>query len=208
MLKIGLTGGIGCGKTTVAGLFAAKGVPVLDADQIARDLVQPGRPALAAIVREFGADILEAGHLNRAKLRKSIFHFPERKRWLEALLHPMVFEAMRTQISALRSDYCVLCIPLLIETRQQAFVDRILVVDCPAELQYARVKRRDSLEASEIARIIQTQASREERLAAADDVIENVGAMAHLVIQVEKLHRFYLDLARQVTLTPKSGPID
>jgi len=208
MLKIGLTGGIGCGKTTVANLFATKGVPVLDADQIARDLVEPGQPALAAIVREFGAQILEAGRLNRAKLRETIFRLPARKQWLEALLHPMVFDAMRRQISMLRSDYCILCIPLLIEARQQEFVDRILVVDCPVELQYARIKSRNGLEESEISCIIQSQAGRGERLAAADDVIENIGAMAQLQMQVEKLHRFYLDLARKVPQPCDSNPID
>jgi dephospho-CoA kinase len=196
MLKIGLTGGIGCGKTTVANLFAAKGVPVLDADQIARELVEPGQPALDAIVRAFGGDFLEAGRLNRAKLREIVFLFPERKRQLEAILHPMVFDAISRQMTALQSDYCVLCIPLLIETAQQAFVDRVLVVDCPVELQYARIKNRDGLEESEISRIIQSQASREERLAAATDVIENAGEIEQLQEQVEKLHQTYLTLAQ------------
>ena len=196
MLKIGLTGGLGCGKTTVANLFAAKGVPVLDADQIARELVEPGQPALAAIVREFGEEFLEAGQLNRVRLREVVFQCPERKRQLESILHPMVFDAMQRQLATLRSDYCVLCIPLLLETEQQAFVDRILVVDCPVELQYERVKNRDGLEMAEIGRIIQSQVSRQERLAAATEVIENSGQMEQLVEQVEKLHRMYRTLAR------------
>lgn len=196
MLKIGLTGGLGCGKTTVANLFAAKGVPVLDADQIARELVEPGQPALAAIVREFGEEFLEAGQLNRVRLREVVFQCPERKRQLESILHPMVFDAMQRQLATLRSDYCILCIPLLLETKQQAFVDRILVVDCPVELQYERVKNRDGLEMAEIGRIIQSQVSRQERLAAATEVIENSGQMEQLVEQVEKLHRMYRTLAR------------
>ncbi|HUL12127.1 MAG TPA: dephospho-CoA kinase [Methylococcaceae bacterium] len=196
MLKIGLTGGLGCGKTTVANLFAAKGVPVLDADQIARELVEPGQPALAAIVREFGEEFLEAGQLNRVRLREVVFQCPERKRQLESILHPMVFDAMQRQLATLRSDYCILCIPLLLETKQQAFVDRILVVDCPVELQYERVKNRDGLEMTEIGRIIQSQVSRQERLAAATEVIENSGHMEQLVEQVEKLHRMYRTLAR------------
>ena len=196
MLKIGLTGGLGCGKTTVANLFAAKGVPVLDADQIARELVEPGQPALAAIVREFGEEFLEAGQLNRVRLREVVFQCPERKRQLESILHPMVFDAMQRQLATLRSDYCILCIPLLFETKQQAFVDRILVVDCPVELQYERVKNRDGLEMAEIGRIIQSQVSRQERLAAATEVIENSGQMEQLVEQVEKLHRMYRTLAR------------
>lgn len=196
MLKIGLTGGLGCGKTTVASLFAAKGVPVLDADQIARELVEPGQPALAAIVREFGEEFLEAGQLNRVRLREVVFQCPERKRQLESILHPMVFDAMQRQLATLRSDYCILCIPLLFETKQQAFVDRILVIDCPVELQYERVKNRDGLEMAEIGRIIQSQVSRQERLAAATEVIENSGQMEQLVEQVEKLHRMYRILAR------------
>ena len=196
MLKIGLTGGLGCGKTTVANLFAAKGVPVLDADQIARELVEPGQPALAAIVREFGEEFLEAGQLNRVRLREVVFQCPERKRQLESILHPMVFDAMQRQLATLRSDYCILCIPLLFETKQQAFVDRILVIDCPVELQYERVKNRDGLEMAEIGRIIQSQVSRQERLAAATEVIENSGHMEQLVEQVEKLHRMYRTLAR------------
>jgi dephospho-CoA kinase len=196
MLKIGLTGGLGCGKTTVANLFAAKGVPVLDADQIARELVEPGQPALAAIVREFGEEFLEAGQLNRVRLREVVFQCPERKRQLESILHPMVFDAMQRQLATLRSDYCILCIPLLLETKQQAFVDRILVIDCPVELQYERVKNRDGLEMAEIGRIIQSQVSRQERLAAATEVIENSGQMEQLVEQVEKLHRMYRTLAR------------
>jgi dephospho-CoA kinase len=180
----------------VASLFAAKGVPVLDADQIARELVEPGQPALAAIVREFGEEFLEAGQLNRVRLREVVFQCPERKRQLESILHPMVFDAMQRQLATLRSDYCILCIPLLFETKQQAFVDRILVIDCPVELQYERVKNRDGLEMAEIGRIIQSQVSRQERLAAATEVIENSGQMEQLVEQVEKLHRMYRILAR------------
>jgi dephospho-CoA kinase len=196
MLKIGLTGGIGCGKTTVANLFAAKGVPVLDADQIAHELVEPGQPALALIVTEFGEEFLEAGRLNRAKLREIVFRFPEQRRRLESILHPLIFDALCRRMKTLHSSYCILCIPLLIETKQQAFVDRILVVDCVQSLQYARVIQRDGLSEAEVDRIIEAQVSREERLATATDVIHNEEGLEQLAEQVEKFHQTYLILAR------------
>lgn len=196
MLRVGLTGGVGCGKTTVAQMFADMGVPVFDADQIARELVEPGRPALAAIVREFGGGVLVDGRLDRKAMRERIYADASAKRALEAILHPLVYRALDEEAGHLKEPYCIFAIPLLLETGRRAFVDRILVVDCPPEQQYKRVGRRDGLADAEIGRIIQSQAGREEKLAAADDVIENAGSIDQLRGQVERLHRAYLVLAQ------------
>jgi dephospho-CoA kinase len=198
MLKIGMTGGVGCGKSTVAELFAAKGVPVLDADVIARALVEPGQPALSAIVAHFGCALLKEGRLDRDALRERIYADPDAKIRLEAILHPLVYQALAEQAGQLQAPYCVFAIPLLIETGQQAFVDRILLVDCPPELQYERVRRRDGLSDAAIKSIIQAQASREEKLSAADDVIENTGAVEQLQKQVEHWHQVYMALAQSL----------
>ena len=195
VLKIGLTGGIGCGKSAAAELFAAKGVPVFDADQIARDLVEPGQPALAAIVAEFGEAVLLDGRLSRAAMRERIFADAAAKQTLEGILHPLVYESLAAKAASLQNPYCIFAIPLLLETGRRAFVDRILLVDCPVEQQYERVRRRDGLDDAAIARIIRVQASREEKLAAADDIIDNAGGIEQLQGQVEKLHQAYLALA-------------
>jgi dephospho-CoA kinase len=195
MLKIGLTGGIGCGKSTVAELFAAKGVPVLDADRIARDLVEPGQSALQAIVRRFGTGLLREGRLDRERLRHIVFAAPEERRWLEALLHPLVYEEMRRRIANLSAPYGLLVVPLLLESGRRDFVDRVLVVDCPVEIQRQRIRHRDGSSNVEIERMLSAQLSREARLAVADDVIENAGLEADLPERVEALHRFYLSLS-------------
>jgi dephospho-CoA kinase len=194
MLKVGLTGGIGSGKTMVAGLFAAKGVPVLDADVIARDLVEPGQPAYRAIVEHFGPDLLQEGRLDRARLRQIVFVDPEARLWLESLLHPLVYDEMRRRIAELSTSYVLLVIPLLLETGRRDFVDRLLVVDCPIEVQRQRVKQRDGLDEAEIDRILSAQLAPEARLAAADEVIRNAGSPAELAGQVDRLHEFYLSL--------------
>ena len=195
MLKVGLTGGIGCGKTTVARLFAAYGVPILDADEISRQLVAPGQPALASITEAFGEQILAHGDLDRAKLRGIVFNAPAQKQRLEAILHPLVFAEMQRQMQSMQAPYCILAIPLLVESKHTDFVDRILVVDCPVELQYERVKHRDAFDQETVARIIASQISREERLAVADDLVENDGDLDTLVAKVQGLHQIYLKLA-------------
>lgn len=195
MLKVGLTGGIGCGKTTVSRLFSGYGAPVLDADEISRQLVEPGQPALASIAEAFGERILDCGRLDRAKLREIIFNSSEQKRRLEGILHPLVFAEMRRQMQRFQTPYCILAIPLLVESKHTHFVDRILVIDCSIELQFERVKLRDKLEEGTIARIIASQTSREERVAVADDVIENDGSLDSLQVKVESLHRSYLALS-------------
>jgi dephospho-CoA kinase len=197
MLKIGLTGGIGCGKTTVSDMFAAKGVPVLDADQIAHALVEPGRPALEAIVRRFGPGILKSGRLDRARLRQLVFVEPEAKQWLESLLHPLVYAELKRRAERLSAAYCLMVIPLLLETGRRDFVDRLLVVDCPVNLQRQRVSARDGSDEAEIDRILAAQIDRNTRLAVADDVIENTVDLENLADQVNHLHSFYLALSQE-----------
>jgi len=193
--KVGLTGGIGSGKSTVAGLFAKLGTPVLDADVIARELVIPGTSALARIVEAFGADILTAqGTLDRPRLRRIIFSDPARRKALEAILHPPIRAAMRERVAKLAGPYCVLCIPLLLETGQETEVDRILVVDTPHSLQYRRVMARDGLSAAEAAAILRAQIGWRERLARADDVIVNDKGFAELERRVSELDRLYRNL--------------
>ena len=195
MLKIGLTGGIGCGKTTIANLFAAKGVPVIDADEVARAFVELGQPALEAIAAHFGEDVLVKGRLIRARLRERVFADTAERQWLEALLHPMVYGAMQQQVDALTAPYCLLVVPLLLETGRRRFVDRLLVVDCNLELQRQRVKCRDGLDDEVFNLIVGTQMSRAARLLVADDVIENYGEVERLRWRVDELHMRYLELA-------------
>lgn len=209
MLKIGLTGGVGSGKSTVAKLFADKGVPVIDADVVARELVEPGQTALAAIVEAFGDAVLADGRLDRAALRARIYADPNAKKTLEGILHPKVYQSMHDQAEALRQPYCIFAIPLLLETNRRDFVDRVLVIDCPEALQYERVSRRDGLDGPAIARIIAAQSSRADRLAAADDVLDNAGPPGLLRERVEALHQAYLSLARQqAKASPSAAAID
>ncbi len=196
MLKIGLTGGIACGKSTVANLFAEQGVPVIDADQIAHALVAKNQPALIAIQRHFGHSVINAdGSLNRAALSDIIFNDRIQKIHLENILHPLIYDNIQRQVNNLTSLYCVLAIPLLFETNQCAFVDRILVVDCPIELQINRIKARDQHHESKINLILNSQVTRETRLAKADDLINNSNDLGSVAQQVIKLHNLYIALA-------------
>lgn len=196
MLKIGLTGGIGSGKSTVSRLFAKLNVPIIDADVTAHRLVQPGQPALVEIRRVFGDKIvMPNGQLDRAALRTLVFADPEQKKKLESILHPLIRAELRSEAENRTEPYCILAIPLLFETGMQQWVDRVLVVDCPVEIQIERVKKRDHLEDATIHAIIATQVSRETRTAGADDLIDNSGADSHLAEQVKKLHNLYLSLS-------------
>jgi dephospho-CoA kinase len=196
MLTIALTGGIGSGKSTVAACFAQLNVPVIDADQLAREQVAPGSPALTEIALAFGPEmILEDGSLDRARLRREIFAEPQQRRRLEAILHPRIYAEMRRRIQTLQAPYCVLVIPLILETGETAIADRILVVDAPESLQRKRTQIRDGLADAEVDAILRAQISRAERLRAADDIIVNDGDLAHLKEQVVVLHSRYLDLA-------------
>ncbi|MCB1878025.1 MAG: dephospho-CoA kinase [Chromatiales bacterium] len=196
MFVVGLTGGIGSGKSTVAALFAELGVPVVDTDIIAREVVAPGQPGLREIVDHFGTTILrEDGTLNRAALRERVYSDRNQRKLLERLLHPRIRERMLTQIAALHSDYCLAVIPLLMESGQQHVVDRILVVDLPRAEQIKRVMARDSLSRPQVEAVLAAQTTRRQRLTAADDVIANTGAPANLRAQVVRLDAEYRRLA-------------
>lgn len=196
MLKIGLTGGIGSGKSTVAKIFADLNIPTLDADEIAHRLVEKGQPALTQISREFGPDILcQNGSLNREKLRELVFSDPMQKQTLESILHPLIFNSIKAELEQLIAPYCIISIPLLFETGMTHFVDRILVIDCPVETQIERVKARDKLTIERVQSIIDHQVSRAFRKANADDVIDNTGPDYRLAEQVKKLHNLYLSLS-------------
>lgn len=195
MLKIGLTGGIGCGKSAVAELFAAKGIPTIDADQVARDLVRPGMPAFGAILGVFGPGVLNDGELDRRALRERVFRSESDRRALEAILHPAVYRDISDRLRDITAPYCLLSIPLLLETGRRDFVDQVLVVDCSVPRQVERVQARDGCSGSTVHAILATQFSREQRLSEADEVIDNDGPIEHLVPQVERLHRHFLSLA-------------
>ncbi len=199
MLLIGLTGGIGSGKSTVAELFAGLGAGVVDTDLLARELTEPGTPTLARIAAEFGPEVLNPdGSLDRARLRERVFSDPASRARLEALLHPPIRDLMLERAAGIQAPYVVLVIPLLFETGQQSLVRRVLAVDCPEPTQVERVRRRSGLPEAEITRIMASQIPRSERLARADDVIDNQGAPRALRPQVERLHRRYLALAEAV----------
>ena len=196
MLTIGLTGGIGSGKSTVAELFKARGITVVDADVIARQLVEPGRPALQEIVARFGAAILNRdGTLNRAALREQVFSDPGLRTALESILHPLVWARIAEEIKQSHGPYCIAAIPLLAESRHRHSVDRVLVVDAPESAQVSRTQTRDGLTSEQVQAIIHSQCSREQRLKIADDVIHNDGSLAQLELQVQALHQRYLELS-------------
>lgn len=197
MWCVGLTGGIGSGKSTVAHCFAKLGITIIDADVIAREATSPGSPGLAAIVGYFGSEMLtQTGELNRPKLRDNIFADPAAKAQLEKILHPLIVEDMRAQVAAAPPPYCLAVIPLLAESVLTFdFLNRICVVDVSLELQQQRAAQRDQVTASTIAAIMATQSSRKRRLQLADDIILNHGNLNDLEIQVKKLHSQYLQLA-------------
>ncbi|MCI5107968.1 MAG: dephospho-CoA kinase [Pseudomonadales bacterium] len=198
MLTIGLTGGIGSGKTTVANCFAELGIELVDADLAAREVVKPGSPALADIAAHFGEEILLAdGSLDRAALRTIVFADEEQRLWLEALLHPLINALLRQQLAACQSDYCLLVSPLLLETSQKELVDRIVVIDVSEETQLVRTMARDGSDEQTIRGIIAAQIDRQSRLQAADDIIDNEQPVSALKQQVQALHEHYLQLARR-----------
>lgn len=194
--RVGLTGGIGSGKSSVCRLFAEMGVPIVDADIIARQLVEPGQPALSQLVQAFGAGVLKQdGALDRAALRRLAFGNAENRQLLDAIMHPLIYDEIETQVAGLSYPYCILAIPLLVETRRKHVVQRVLVVDCPEELQRQRVMARDRLDRTQVEAIMAAQTDRASRLAVADDLIDNGGTAAHLAEQVKSLHNSYLLLA-------------
>jgi dephospho-CoA kinase len=195
-LRIGLTGGIASGKSTVAQRFEERGVPVIDADESARSVVAPGSAGLAEVVRTFGADLLtSSGQLDRRALRDTIFTDPARRRELEAILHPLIRTDMERRAETSIGPYLVMAIPLLVETGGKGRVDRILVVDVPQTVQRERVLARDGVSPEQVSAILNSQATREMRLKMADDVILNSGTVAELMQEVDRLHDRYLKLA-------------
>ena len=196
-LVIGLTGGIGSGKSAVAEEFARLGATVVDTDAIAHELTGPGGAAVAEVMRQFGSAFVDAsGAMNRKRMRDLVFSDAEEKQRLEALLHPMIRAESARRIAVAAGPYAVLVVPLLIESPgYRERVGRVLVVDCPEELQIARVRQRSGLPEGEIRRIIAAQLQREKRLAAADDMINNSGTIAAMQQQVRRLHETYLQRA-------------
>lgn len=205
-LKIGLTGGIASGKTIVADMFAELGVPVIDTDVIARELVMPGEPALDEIRLRFGeAMITNSGVLDRAAMREAIFSDPEARRDLEAILHPRIGAKTRQRSEEADGAYQIIVVPLLTESSLRSFVDRVLVVDCDEETQIQRLLARDAESREQAERILAAQSRREERLEIADDVISNSGALEDTRVRVIELHHYYRQLS-DVRSRPERSP--
>lgn len=199
-IRIGLTGGIASGKSTVADFFAALGVPIVDTDVIARDVVEPGMPALDEIRDAFGDDVInDDGSLDRARLRKIVFADAARRMQLESILHPRIRDAAFQQATLASGPYVIIVVPLLFESPMKNAMDRILVVDCSEETQLRRLTERDNESAEQAQRIIAAQASRTERLSIADDVISNDESLTSTRDAVRSLHDYYLSLANRPT---------
>ena len=192
VLKIGLTGGIGSGKSTACEIFSELGVPIIDADIVARKVVQAGMPALQLIKEEFGEDIItKDGVLDRKKVRDQIFTNEIDRKKLENILHPVIYERIVHETENIDSSYCIISIPLLLETEALDIIDRVLIIDVSEKLQLSRASVRDNASLNDIKRIIRTQMSRDNRLAAADDIINNEGDIENLRRQIHDLHEFY-----------------
>jgi len=199
-LRVGLTGGIASGKSLVANMFAKLGAEIVDADQIAREVVSPGEPALSAIRDAFGAQVLNSrGELDRASLRKLVFADADKRRTLDALLHPLIRARLLARLGEVRRPYAIIAVPLLVETDFVALVDRVAVVDCPEPMQLERLMRRDAIPRTEAVAMIAAQADRATRLRAAHDVIDNSGDVEATRRQVALLHDRYLELANRAT---------
>lgn len=199
MYVVAITGGIGSGKTTVANQFAELGIDMIDADVIAREVVEPGTPALATIAAHFGPDVIASdGRLDRRQLRERVFSEPDAKAWLNALLHPLIRSEMQRQCAAARSPYCLLVVPLLVENRLAGLADRVLVIDVDEATQIERTCRRDGVSPEQAKAILAAQASRDERLAVADDILDNRAEDKMAIrTQILALHQTYLAFASQ-----------
>lgn len=193
---VALTGGIGSGKTTIANAFADRGVDIVDADVIARQVVEPGQPALAAIRQRFGADVMQSdGSLDRKALRQRIFTAGEDKTWLNALLHPLIQAETRRQLALTHSVWCLWVVPLLVENNLQHLANRVLVVDVDRETQLRRTIARDGISREQAEHILAAQVSRDQRLAVADDIIDNGGSPESVTARVALLDQQYRQLA-------------
>tara|TARA_B110000444_G_scaffold259988_1_gene305453 strand:- start:954 stop:1562 length:609 start_codon:yes stop_codon:yes gene_type:complete len=197
MLIIGVTGGIGCGKTTVTERFAKRGITIVDADIISRIVVEPGTTALNAITNHFGEGLISVdGRLDRAALRQTVFEDKQERNWLESLLHPLINEEILRQLKASTSAYTILVSPLLVETTQRNICDRILVIDVPESIQLERASSRDNNNPEQIKKIMAAQINRQHRLSKADDIIDNTASLEYLEIEIEKFHQGYLSMAK------------
>jgi len=195
MMIVGLTGGIGSGKSTVADLFAKMGVPVIDTDIIAKELVSIDKPAYLDIIKQFGDEILLPNHeLDRALLKQRIINNDDERIALENILHPLIQQKVKEAVNAATGKYCIVVIPLLVEKANYTMLDRILVVDTSIEHQIERASQRDGLEQADIEKLIAIQATREQRLTAANDVIDNSQGLAELAIATQQIHNKYLKL--------------
>ncbi len=193
MLRVALTGGIGSGKSEASRIFASLGTPVIDTDVISRQLVKPGSAALTEISELFGNEfILKDGNLDRQKMRQQVFNDKKARQALENILHPRIRQEVNHQLARLNSPYAIIVIPLLLETGQQSMADRVLVIDCPESRQQERVMLRDNIDQALFEQILLSQASRQERLNIADDIIFNDADLEHLQRQVMDLHHKYL----------------
>ena len=198
MFKVGLTGGIGCGKSTVSDIFVSLGVPVIDSDVIAREVVAPGEVGLKQIVAHFGEQIVNTdGTLNRQKLRDTVFDNSDARKALETILHPLIRKRSNEQLENLNSSYAILSIPLLIENNLTNTVDRVLVVDCSEQTQIKRICARDNISRDQAKAILAAQCERNQRLNVADDIIDNDLPLAELRNKVESLHHGYLSLSKR-----------
>lgn len=199
MYIVAITGGIGSGKTTIANQFAELGIDIVDADVIAREVVEPGTPALAAITTQFGPEMLDPqGQLDRRRLRERVFSDPDAKAWLNGLLHPLIRQEMLRQCANARSPYCLLVVPLLVENKLTGLANRVLVIDVDEATQIERTCRRDGVSRAQAEAILAAQASRAERLAAADDVLDNQNDAAEAIKRrILALHETYMAFASQ-----------
>ena len=198
MMVVAITGGMGSGKSRASKMFQELGVPCIDTDEIARQLTQPNGAAYEAICQHFGPIILPGGLLiDRDQLRKIIFTQPKERKWLEQLLHPMITEQAKQHVEELDTHYCMVEVPLLAEKGKKEWMDRTLVIDSASKLRVERIQKRSNLSADEIRNIFATQATRNERLSIADDIIENNGPKEELQEKVENMHHYYLHISKQ-----------
>jgi dephospho-CoA kinase len=196
MFRVGLTGGVASGKTTAAKLFAELGAGIVDTDAVAREVVDFGEPGLEAVAAEFGDAILQSsGELDRRALRELVFRQPERRKRLEAILHPLIRARTAQRLAELAAPYAIVVVPLMFETGFDTLVDRTAVVDCPEATQLARLQRRDGLEGSDAQAMLDAQLDRRARLSQADDIIDNSGDIEQLKTRVAALHTRYMELA-------------
>ncbi|GMQ92100.1 MAG: dephospho-CoA kinase [Gammaproteobacteria bacterium] len=200
MLKIGLTGGIGSGKTTASNIFSGLGVPIIDADVIARQVLAINQPAFAETIQLFGKAILDKnGHIDRGTLRTLIFDNPVKRSALEQIIHPRVRDAIEKKAASLQTDYCLIVIPLLIESNMQDLVDRILVITANPEKRINRIQRRDNTSLDDVQKIIDAQIDEKERLSCADDILMNNNDILSLENDIRILHQKYQELAKSVS---------